>query len=231
MGSLLLIRHGQASFGKADYDALSEIGFRQSQVLGASLAQRQIRPALAFSGGMRRHQETAETCLAALGRTDLSLEIDPGFREYDHEEVLARYQPRYADRAALAADMRREPEPRRAFQALFRQAVARWMSGEHDADYRETWPQFAQRCTAAAERAAARLGSGQTGLVFTSGGCISAVVQALLGLPDPGVAQLNWTLANAGITKVLVGQQGLRLSSLNEHSAFEGEHAALLSYR
>ncbi|EPM78754.1 hypothetical protein A249_34210, partial [Pseudomonas syringae pv. actinidiae ICMP 18804] len=38
MGSIYLIRHGQASFGADDYDVLSPVGIRQSRVLGAHLA-------------------------------------------------------------------------------------------------------------------------------------------------------------------------------------------------
>jgi len=38
MSELYLIRHGQASFGTADYDRLSEKGIRQASVLGDHLA-------------------------------------------------------------------------------------------------------------------------------------------------------------------------------------------------
>ena len=34
MTSIYLVRHGQASFGKKDYDNLSEIGEKQSFLLG-----------------------------------------------------------------------------------------------------------------------------------------------------------------------------------------------------
>ena len=34
MGSIYLIRHGQASLGAANYDVLSPLGIRQSQLCG-----------------------------------------------------------------------------------------------------------------------------------------------------------------------------------------------------
>ena len=34
MSELFLVRHAQASFGKADYDQLSELGVNQSRWLG-----------------------------------------------------------------------------------------------------------------------------------------------------------------------------------------------------
>ena len=42
--TLLLVRHGQASFGKSDYDRLSPGGHRQARLLGADLARRGLRP-------------------------------------------------------------------------------------------------------------------------------------------------------------------------------------------
>ena len=38
MSRILLVRHGQASFGADDYDDLSPTGHEQSRVLGAALS-------------------------------------------------------------------------------------------------------------------------------------------------------------------------------------------------
>jgi broad specificity phosphatase PhoE len=45
VGVILLVRHGQASFGGADYDVLSPSGERQARRLGAALAARGVQPA------------------------------------------------------------------------------------------------------------------------------------------------------------------------------------------
>ena len=50
--SLLLVRHGQASFGAADYDQLSERGQVQSRRLGDWLAQGGHRFEAVVVGGM-----------------------------------------------------------------------------------------------------------------------------------------------------------------------------------
>ncbi|MDZ4123020.1 MAG: phosphoglycerate mutase family protein, partial [Hydrogenophaga sp.] len=42
MGTLYLVRHGQASFGADDYDQLSEMGQRQSRRLGEYWAERGV---------------------------------------------------------------------------------------------------------------------------------------------------------------------------------------------
>ena len=42
MAELVLIRHGQASFGADDYDKLSDMGWRQSRWLGEYFAERGV---------------------------------------------------------------------------------------------------------------------------------------------------------------------------------------------
>ncbi|EXF47276.1 phosphoglycerate mutase family protein [Pseudomonas sp. BAY1663] len=50
MGSIYLIRHGQASFGAENYDVLSPLGYRQSEALGDYLAQLDIASIAASPG-------------------------------------------------------------------------------------------------------------------------------------------------------------------------------------
>ena len=50
MGVVLLVRHGQASWGAADYDNLSEVGEQQSRVLGRALADRGVQPSVVVAG-------------------------------------------------------------------------------------------------------------------------------------------------------------------------------------
>ena len=114
---------------------------------------------------------------------------------------------------------------------MFAQAIERWMDGAHDADYAESWPVFRQRCLQALHDLRESLGRGETALVFTSGGPITAIIQELMGIPAANIFRINWTLANCGITKVIYSERGLFLSSINEHAAFEGEYQSLITYR
>lgn len=233
MGAIYLIRHGQASFGAANYDQLSEVGHQQGRTLGAALKDRVTRVDAVVTGTLQRHQATAVSCQEAMGLT-LTPQVHAGFNEFDHEEVIERAEPRYADKLAMMADMSATGSPRRAFQQFFEKAVQRWMSGQHEADYRETWSAFQRRCHAALDdviQQSQQHPSSGTTLVFTSGGFIAIACQRLLGIPDAHAFTLNWTLVNGGVTKLVVGQQGPRLVSINEHAHFEGPHAALLTYR
>lgn len=230
MGVIYLIRHGQASFGADDYDVLSDTGHRQARVLGDALHQRGVKVGRVYSGAMKRHHATALSCQEAMG---LSLPVleHRGFDEFDHQQVLERAEPRYADKLLMMGDMAAAGDPRRAFQTFFREAVQRWVAGAHESDYDESWSGFRQRCVAALKEVASETEASGTSLVFTSGGVITAVCQELLHIPDEHAFALNWTLVNSGLSKLVLGRQGMHLLSINEHSHLEGEHAHLLSYR
>lgn len=231
MGAVYLIRHGQASFGKTNYDELSETGVEQAHVLGTALNNR-LQPDAVFRGSMHRHQQTADGALEAMQSTCVQ-QIDEGYNEYDHEEIIVRLRPMYSNKLLMKADLAKTLNPRKAFQTMLTEAMTRWMAGEHDADYRENWPTFQARCNEALRQTIAAAGPSKTVLVFTSGGVISAIAQSLLGLSDEATLKLQWTLANAAITKVIYSAQTGRthLSSLNEHVHFEGENARLITYR
>lgn len=230
MGQILLIRHGQANFGGADYDKLSPTGEKQALMLGRSLRPRLSQVDRVQTGSMKRHRQTADGCLQGLNRSP-QREENPDWNEYDHEEVIQRYKPAYRNKAVLAADMARTGNPRRAFQDMFAQAIQRWMDGEHDSDYKESWPEFRQRGMQALHDLKNDLGRGETGLAFTSGGVITAIIQELMGIPAQNIFRINWTLANCGITKVIYSDRGMFLSSINEHSVFEGEFREMITYR
>ena len=77
MSSILLVRHGQASFGAADYDNLSDAGHEQSRVLGAALAARGVSPDLVVAGEMTRHAQTAAGVLEGAGWS-ADVDVDAG---------------------------------------------------------------------------------------------------------------------------------------------------------
>ena len=230
MGAIYLIRHGQASFGSNNYDQLSPIGHQQATVLGQALKARGVQPTLVNSGTMQRHIETAQGSLAAMG-CGLVPEQLPGVNEFDHENVIEVAEPRYADKLAMMSEMAASGDPRRAFQSFFKGAVSRWVSGEYAADYAESWAVFKQRAILALDDIVQRSEPKGTTLVYTSGGTISVICAHLLGLNDHQAFTINWTLTNAGITKVLSGRDGLHLISINEHAHLEAPDPRMLTYR
>lgn len=231
MGVIYLIRHGQASFASTHYDKLSSIGHEQGRILGESLKARAVKPDLLVCGGMQRHRETAAQCLKGLG-LDASWDEDTGWDEYDHGAMLEAYDPRFSRKTNIAAELLKTgQDPKRAFQELFSKAAERWVGGQNDDDYHESFAEFVERVDNALTRLSARLGKGQTALVFTSGGAISAVAKQLLGLASERMLPLSYLIANASVTKLISGSSGVKLSTLNEHGHFEGIDPKYLTYR
>lgn len=238
MTTLYLVRHGQASFGAADYDELSALGQRQSALLGQWWRQTGRRVESVALGAMKRHRQTAEACLQAQGADAGEPRVDPGLNEYDFEGILRIHRPDLGDHVAvgryLAEQAAQGVDPKRAFQRVFNEAVARWTSGAHDADYPESWPAFKQRCVASVWQAAAQARErGHASVaVFTSGGPIAAIAQAALGVPDAQAFDLAWALLNAGVTQLSARAGRLRLAHFNNVAHLDVAcDPALLTFR
>lgn len=230
MGAIYLVRHGQASFGTANYDRLSPLGFEQARAVGEHLRAR-VGPVDAIAlGSMRRHRETFETAIASMGLATEIIE-DTGFNEYAFEQIVRAYRPDFSDQSVMKAELMKSGNHQKAFQQFFEAAIARWTGGEFDHEYEESWPDFHSRCGGALDRLVQHLGHGKTALVFTSGGFIGVTVQRLLGLTAQQAFGFNWHIANASITKLLYGSRGISLQSFNEHGHLETADGRLLTFR
>lgn len=222
--SVLLVRHGQASFGSEDYDVLSPAGVKQAEIVAATLKRRGITPVRMVSGNLRRQRETA-AAFAEYGEA----EIDGRWDEYDANEVLSHHAdtglrldgPGGVDGGEVTT---------KAFQAMLEPALAGWIAAGAESPSAAPWPDFCAAGTGALEQLGAELGRGETALVFTSGGVIAAVAASLLGAPE-AFLPINRVLVNASISKLVIGSTGTNLISLNDHSHLEETDRALVTYR
>lgn len=218
MGAIYLVRHGQASFGAEDYDALSPRGFDQSTVVGAELLRRTVSFSQVRSGTLARQRDTAATALKVLG-TDVPVVEDPRWNEYDHVDIALHH----------AGGARQEDS--RAYQGVLDAALTAWTTAGAGGPCAETWPAFLARCRDALADLVASLGKGEHAVVFTSGGVIASLCGLLMGTPEAGLLKLNRVTVNGGITKLVSGRGGVTLLSFNEHPHFEADAARLLTYR
>jgi broad specificity phosphatase PhoE len=218
VGAIYLVRHGQASFGASDYDALSPRGFEQSTVVGAELLRRNVSFTQVRSGTLARQRDTAATALKLLG-TDVPVVEDPRWNEYDHVDIALHH--------AGGAPQ----EDSRAYQGVLDAALTAWTAAGADGPCAETWPAFLERCRSALADLVASLGKGEHAVVFTSGGVIATICGSLLGTPEAGLLKLNRVTVNGGITKLVSGRGGVTMLSFNEHPHFEADAASLLTYR
>lgn len=233
MGAIYLVRHGQASFGAKEYDQLSQTGEEQARRLGEWINHCAIDVSVIATGTQKRHKQSAIACSSACpGAKGANWHEDAGFNEFDHHEVLIRHRREFASHEFLTEFLAGNGNPRRAFQQIFAEAVARWISGRHDDDYAESFAAFRKRVTTALEQLIACSGAEKTSWIFTSGGAISAVVQELLGIPDERIFDLNWTLVNTGVTKLLHRPGKISLSYVNGQAHLERlQKPELITYR
>jgi broad specificity phosphatase PhoE len=227
MGLVLLVRHGQASFGADDYDVLSDLGVAQSRRLGEWLAASGVEPSAVLHGAMLRQRDTATAMIDAAGWS-LTPELDEGWNEFDHIGVISRSPELMAESRLRSTTAEVD---RRAFQRAFVEATARWSGGEHDDEYDETWTAFVARGRSALDRASERDG---VTVVVSSGGPIAVACSALVD-PDASAGELprlwnsfNTVSANTGVTRVVNGSTGRRMLTFNEHAHLPRE---LVSYR
>ncbi|MEX1178533.1 MAG: histidine phosphatase family protein [Nitriliruptor sp.] len=219
MAVVLLVRHGQASFGAADYDVLSDTGHRQADIVAERLEATGVSSVV--HGAMVRQRDTAAPILR---RTGLTAVEDGRFDEYDHVELVRQVA---ADPDALPPEARQD-DPRRAFQAVLEVALERWIAGDHG-DEHESFVGFRQRVRDGLTALTGGLDG--TVAVVTSGGVISAVCADALGLDPAGWARLNTVIVNSSITKLVVGRRGTTLVTVNDHAHLEPHGPALLTYR
>lgn len=214
VGRLLLVRHGQASFGAEDYDVLSPVGHEQAAAVGRHLAAAGVVPDVVLAGGLRRQQDTAAGAVTGAGWS-APVETDPRWDEFDHLVVTHAYGD---------GDMR--TMDRRGFQVAFEAATARWTAGDPPDPEApgavEPFADFVARVRDALADATRRTGPGATAVVVSSGGVIAVAAALLLGADGPALpavwSRLNTVLVNTGTSTVVVGATGPRLLSFNEHT-------------
>jgi broad specificity phosphatase PhoE len=219
VGVILLVRHGQASFGSADYDVLSPLGERQARCLGAALAARGIRPAAVVSGSLRRQRASAAALVEQAG-WPMEVSVDAAWDEFEFSGLVEGTpagrgtRDRRAFQDALEAGMRR-------WAGTAGSPLARMGSSLGDGSFPlgdESFPAFAGRAESALRAAAARQPPGVTTLITTSGGVIAWLAASLLGAGVEQWIRLNRVCVNTGVTTLVAGRRGISLVAFNDHS-------------
>ncbi|MFZ2511332.1 MAG: histidine phosphatase family protein [Gordonia sp. (in: high G+C Gram-positive bacteria)] len=222
MGVLYLVRHGQAPAHAystepvaPDAAPLTDLGFAQARATGAELARQVGGFTATISGDLPRQRATLGGVLEAFGGSTERV-VDPGWDEYSIPALPG----------GPSAVMYDNPT---SYQQLLDGALIRWTQG--GADEAETYPEYVARMSAAAQRAAALAGSGQTVLAVSSAGTITALVAQLWGVPAQSWPALARAMVNASITKVIVGRRGLTVVSVNEHAHLSATDVGLATFR
>jgi len=205
MGEIILVRHGQASFGTDDYDRLSALGFEQARQLGRYFRERDMRFDRVVSGTLRRHLETLEGIgVLAPGAQP---ELLPGLNEFDFHGVFDAYVAQFPPVTPLNRNNVRD------FFSTLRKALPVWSEGGL-LNVGESWEHFQARIRASLQALIDDNGAERV-LVVSSGGPISALLREILQLSVRHMMDLNLQTANTSLTRLQFKNGKARLQSFN----------------
>ncbi|MBL8342507.1 MAG: histidine phosphatase family protein [Rubrivivax sp.] len=205
MGTVTLVRHGQASFGAADYDQLSELGVRQCEALGEYFAERGRRFDVVMTGTLKRHGQSLAAITSRLGPLPERRAVT-ALNEYDAEGLTR----------AVAGDGMPVHAPggdRREHFRLLREGLARWMRGELGVPGMPAWAEF--RGGVARVLDEVRDSGAEQVLVVSSGGPIATALAHVLDAPADAVVALNLQMRNSALSELNVTRTRLWLTGYN----------------
>lgn len=215
MAELIVVRHGQASFGATNYDELSDLGRQQSRALGETLRALDWVPDRVITGSLERQKQT----LAEIG-FDTPAEQHAGWNEYDFHDLL---HSRFGGQAPTEVITDRKTH----FRAL-RETLADWQLGGIP-EARESWLEFCARIEQARLHAVQE--SAERVLVVSSGGAISRLIAACLDLPNEQMIALNLQVKNSSTSRFVFSKEKFFLHEFNSVPHFHSvERAALMTY-
>ena len=221
MGTLYLVRHGQASFGADNYDQLSPLGRQQCQQLGRCLGAKGQRFAAVLTGTLQRQVQSYDALADGLGQRQPTLQL-PGLNEYDSHAVIAAIHPQPLPRPD-------SPEAYRQHFRILRDGLAAWMAGRTQPQGMPSYADF----VAGIHDALARVRAVADGdvLVVSSGGPISTVVAQVLGAPAETSIELNLRIRNSAVSTFAFNPKRLSLVTFNTLPHLDSaEHASWVTH-
>ena len=239
MGTLYLVRHGQASFLEQNYDKLSTLGETQARLLGEYWARRNIVFDRTCVGPCVRQKDTLKLVSAAYEKAGLKFPeplVLSEFDEYQGEAVLKRSLPGLLEndqriRGLYAAfqSSTGTAEQRTTFQKLFEVVIGQCVRGEIAPQGVETWLEFCSRVNSGLAKFLSAGARGERVAIFSSGGPIAVAMQRALHLSSERALQVSWMSRNSGWSEFLYSAELFTLSSFNVHGHLDDP--AMMTYR
>ena len=221
MGTLYLVRHGQASFGAADYDNLSELGHRQSVRLGEYFAGKGVRFDTVLTGTLKRQVQTWTGIAQGAGLTVQPM-LWPGLNEYNSEAVIATVHPH----PLVKPDT---PELYKHHFRLLRDGLTQWMNGVVSPKGMPSYREFQHGVVSALDHVRKHC-EGDV-LIVSSGGPIATAVGHVLGTTPETIIELNLRIRNTAVSELAFNPKRHTLLTYNTLAHLDSpEHAKWVTY-
>jgi len=222
MGTLYLVRHGQASFGADDYDQLSPLGLQQAQRLGAHWLAQGQRFDTVLMGTLRRHAQTLDGIAQGLPGLPAP-QVLPSLDEYDSLALIR----------AIHTEPLQKPNTPELYRHHFRllcDAIAQWMAGVISPQGMPSWEDFSLGVRRVLDQVR-RDHADQNVLLVSSGGPISTAVGEVLGTAPEVTIALNMRIRNSAVTEFSVSPKRLMLQTFNTLPHLHAqEHQVLITH-
>jgi len=221
MGTLYLVRHGQASFGADEYDLLSPLGHRQSVRLGEYFKQKGLVFEAAFSGTLKRQVQTLAGICEGMG-AEVQTTQWPGLNEYDSAAVIQALYSGPLEKADT-------PERYRQYFRLLKDGLAQWMAGVVSPRGMPSYNEFVAGVVSALEHV--RTHHEGPVLLVSSGGPIATAVGQVLGTSAETTIELNLSIRNASVTEFSFSPRRHKLVTYNTLPHLDTpEYASWITY-
>jgi broad specificity phosphatase PhoE len=226
--NLHLVRHGQAGTREA-YDALSDLGQQQAQLLGEYFLAQRLEFTVVYSGSMQRQLQTALAVKNVYDQAGVyfpAITVDDQWNEFDLTDIYRELGPKLSE---IDEEFRIEYEEmrlevkqnigvtdarvHRQWRLCDTKMVDTWIAGTLSYSG-ETWKQFQERvrgCLPKIETLPPRANV----LVSTSATPAGVLTGLALGLADTRVRELAGVLYNSSYTTFRVRDGRLRLFQFN----------------
>ena len=221
MGTLYLVRHGQASFGADDYDVLSTLGMQQAVRLGEYFKYKGINFDAALTGTLNRQINTFAGICEGMG-SELKALRWPGLNEYHSEAIIASIHPQRLEKPT-------SPEMYRSHFRMLRDGLRQWMNGVTSPVGMPRYNDFVAGVTSALDYVRT-MHTGNV-LLVSSGGPIATAVGHVLGTSPETTIELNLRIRNASLTEFAFTPKRHMLVTYNTLPHLDApEHAGWITY-
>ncbi|MEO8121929.1 MAG: histidine phosphatase family protein [Rhodoferax sp.] len=224
MGTLYLVRHGQASFGAEDYDNLSTLGQQQSLRLGGYFRQKGLVFDTVLTGTLRRHLQTHACIQEGMGASVPAGAplLWPGLNEYDSAAVIAAIHPHTLDKPDT-------PERYRRHFHLLRDGLTQWMNGVVSPQGMPSYREFQLGVISALDHI--RQNCEGNVLLVSSGGPIATAIGHVLGTTPETTIELNMRIRNSALSEFTFNPKRHVLMTFNTLPHLDqAEQASWISY-
>ena len=228
MAEIILLRHGQASLGAANYDQLSELGYQQARRLGEHWRALDKRFDRIVMGTMARHEQTTRSFLQGFtGREEVdlaahSVSLAAGLNEYNHTYLLEQLRTQFPEHWIDTGHLQRD------YYNNIRRSLKYWAEGLIPSDSQDSWQSFGERIQTALHESIE--GPFKRVVLVSSGGPISQMLAHFLGLPREQSIDLSLRLKNTSTSTVVTNRVDFTVDTINDASHLQSaEHQHMIT--